>query len=135
MTSGIVFVQNAFVSHAVNYWNCFGVSFLSFGQVFGIQSLDNVFDVGANQAHCGCALSACLARFLAEGLLATVELLEYFYMMEKMIRESCRLNEYMSSISGVCSVCMGVNAVLLRVKWSVFCVCWSLSCMVSLFTV
>jgi hypothetical protein len=83
MTSSLVLVDDAFIGHTVDNWHSQNVCSLSFFSVFCVDGFNYILDVVRTMER-RLALwlrrfSACFARFLAEGELATVELLERLF--------------------------------------------------------
>ena len=80
VTSSLVLVDDAFVSHAVDHRYSGGEGGLGFFQVLGVDGFHDVLDVGAHHGAQAGVVAATLPqpvwRVLAEGVLATVELLE-----------------------------------------------------------
>jgi hypothetical protein len=77
MASSLVLVDDAFIGHTVDDRHGQNVSSLCFFGVFCVDGFDYILDVGALWLR---RFSACFARFLAEGELATVELLERLFL-------------------------------------------------------
>src|SRR5690606_20560197 len=64
VTSGLVLVDDALVSHAVDDRNSSSVGSLCFFQVFGFDRLDYVLDVGTNHGAQACIVIAALLGLL-----------------------------------------------------------------------
>jgi hypothetical protein len=79
MTSGFVLVDDAFIGHTVDNWHGQNVSSRLFS-VFCVDGFNYILDVGTNHGTQAGVVAATLlslfCTFLAEGELATVELLE-----------------------------------------------------------
>src|SRR5690606_20882905 len=64
VTSSFVLVDDALVGHTVDHRHSQGVGGLGFGQIFGVDSLDYVLDVGTHHRAQACVVAAALLSLI-----------------------------------------------------------------------